>query len=152
MRAVIRWGKVAAGVALALYALVYLDLVLRARSAYLQGERYMEWHGKPEAKRAFFEERFSDERSRLEAEKVAGRMSDAEFRQRLELEEFRRDESVAESSLKYAYHWYKTAAELFSPPESRWVKLSRRKMSESKELWKRELDRKKIPYEEYMLE
>ena len=70
----------------------------------------------------------------------------------MELERFRRDEAVAESSVKYAYHWYKTAVELFSPPESRWVRLSREKMALTKDLWKQELDRRKIPYEEYMLE
>ena len=68
------------------------------------------------------------------------------------LERFRADESVSESSLKYAYHWYKTAVDLFSPPESRWIRLSRRKMDEAKELWKAELRAKKIQFEEYMLE
>ena len=60
-----------------------------------------------------------------------------------ELAEFRRDEAVEESSLKYAYHWYKTVVELFTPPESRWVRLSRERMAEAKTLWTRELDEQK---------
>ena len=129
-----------------------VDLLLRARSAYLEGEKYMEWHRHPEAKKAFYEERFRKESERLDREKTAGDLTETEFGQRLELARFRRDEAVAESSLKYAYHWYKTAVELFSPPESRWVRISREKMNETKELWKRELDSENIPYEEYMLE
>jgi hypothetical protein len=79
-------------------------------------------------------------------------MSALEARERIEVARLARDEAVAESSLKLAYHWYKTAVELFSPPRSRWVRLSESKMAEAKELWKKELDSKKIPYEEYMLE
>lgn len=148
----LRWAKVAVAAVLAVTALVYLDLVLRARSAYLEGERFMEWHRDPEVKKSHFEAELQRETRRLETERSAGRLSEPEFQQRLELERFRRDEAVAESSVKYAYHWYKTAVELFSPPESRWVRLSREKMSLAKDLWKQELDRKKIPYEEYMLE
>jgi len=149
---VLRWAKFAVAAALAVTALVYLDLVLRARSAYLEGERFLEWHRDPEAKKSHFEAEFQRESRRLDAEKSAGRLSEPEFLQRMELERFRRDEAVAESSVKYAYHWYKTAVELFSPPESRWVRLSREKMALTKDLWKQELDRRKIPYEEYMLE
>ena len=45
-----------------------------------------------------------------------------------------------------------TAVELFSPPNSKWVKLSSEKMPLAKEKWKQELIRKKIPFEDYMLE
>lgn len=141
-----------AALAAAVYAMVYADLVLRARTAYIEGEKYMEWHRRPELKKAFLESEFSREKGRLDAERGAGRMPESEYRQRLELERFRADEAFSESSLKYAYHWYKTAFEIFSPPESRWVRLARLKAAEAKELWKRELDAKKIPYEEYMLE
>ncbi|MFH1725038.1 MAG: hypothetical protein ABII00_10515 [Elusimicrobiota bacterium] len=147
-----RWTAVVVCAVLAVYGLVYVDLVLRARSAYLEGEKYMEWHRRPEAKKAFFEARFLGEKEILDRRKAAGELVETEYRQRLELERFRRDEAVAESSLKYAYHWHKTAVELFSPPESRWVRASREKMAEAKELWKRELDGKNIPYEDYMLE
>ncbi|MFA5140966.1 MAG: hypothetical protein WC728_17200 [Elusimicrobiota bacterium] len=139
-------------VVLAVYAMVFADLALRARSAYLEGEKYMRWHQDPALKKAFFEAAFQGEKARLERERAAGRIGEAEYLQRLELERFRRDESAGESSLKYAYHWYKTAVELFSPPETRWVRLSRVKMSEAKELWKKELQAKNIPYEDYMLE
>lgn len=143
--------RYAALAVVSLYGLVYADVSLRARSAYLEGEKYMEWHRDPALKKAFYDAEFAEEKAALESERGKG-MPEAEYRQRLALEEFRRDEAVAESSLKYAYHWYKTAVDLFSPPETRWVRLSREKMAHAKELWKAELAREKIPYEDYMLE
>jgi hypothetical protein len=59
---------------------------------------------------------------------------------------------MKESSLKYAYVWFQTAVELFSPPESRWVIRSRKRMAVVKGLWKKELDAKRISYQDYMLE
>ncbi|MFA6092020.1 MAG: hypothetical protein WCU88_05300 [Elusimicrobiota bacterium] len=134
------------------YGMVYADLVLRARSAFLEGEKYMQWHAHPELKKTHYEAEFSREKARLDAEKAAGRMSEAEHGQRLELERFRCGEAVSESSLKYAYHWYKTAGELFSPPQSRWVLRARARMPEALELWKAELRAKKIPFEDTLLE
>ncbi len=143
---------IGAAIVLGVYGLVYTDLVLRARSGYLEGERFMEWHRNPGVKKAHFDARFREAKARLDREKKKVGLSDGEYEQRLEIERFRRDEAVAESSLKYAYHWYKTVVDLFSPPESRWVRRARSRMVEAKELWRKELDAKKIPYEEYMLE
>ena len=138
--------------AAAVYAMVYVDLVLRARSAYLEGMKYLEWEQKPELKKAYFDERLAKKERDLKAEEASGKAAAAEVQERLTLARFERDERVAESNLKYAYVWFQTAVELFSPPESRWVVLSRGKMAEAKELWKKELDAKHIPYKDYMLE
>jgi hypothetical protein len=144
--------RIIAALAAIIYACVYIDLTLRARSAFLEGEKYMGWHENPSEKQAFYSALFEERQQALQAERSAGSIGAAELTQRLELEAFRRDEAVAESSLKYAYHWYKSAVELFTPPESRWAKLAREKMPQVKALWKQELDSRKIPYEEYMLE
>lgn len=140
-----------AGAAL-LLGFAAVDLNLRARSAYLEGQKYLAWDKDPAAKKAHFDKVLAEKQARLDAELSAGRITPSERDQRLELLRFERDERVAESSLKYAYVWFQTAVELFSPPESRWVALSRAKMAETKELWKKELDAKKIPYQDYMLE
>ena len=42
--------------------------------------------------------------------------------------------------------------ELFGKPDSRWAALSRERMRTTRALWKRELDAKRIPYQDYMLE
>lgn len=136
----------------AVYGMAYVDLVLRARSAYLEGEKYLEWERKPELKKAALDAELVQKELRLQADRKAGRLTQAELDQRLALARFARDDAFNESSLKYAYVWFQTAVELFSPPESRWVVLSRQKMAEAKALWKRELDAKKIPYQDYMLE
>lgn len=134
------------------YGMAYVDLVLRARSAYLEGEKYLEWDRKPELKRVALDAELVKNEHRLRALRAGGKITQPELDQRLELARFDRDERMQESSLKYAYVWFQTAVELFSPPESRWVVLSREKMVVAKALWKKELDAKKIPYQDYMLE
>jgi hypothetical protein len=57
-----------------------------------------------------------------------------------------------ESAVKYAYQWYKDTYELFSPPESRWVRRARFLAPAAKERWRDELRAKNIPFEEYMLD
>ena len=137
---------------LAVYGMVYADVWLRARSAYLEGEKYLEWDRHPELKAAYLDQALAEKQARLLAERAAGGITAEQLSQRLALARFERDEAMAESSLKYAYVWFQTAGELFSPPESRWVIRSRRQMASAKELWKKELDAKKIPYQDYMLE
>lgn len=142
----------AVGAAAAFALAVYTDLWLRARTAVLTGDRYMSWVKDPAAKKAHFDAELAAEKAALDKDLAAGRMGPPEHAQRVALAEFRRDEALAESSLKLAYHWYKTAVELFSPPETTYVRLGRERMAEAKRLWKLELDAAKIPYEEYMLE
>jgi hypothetical protein len=137
---------------LAVYGMVYADVWLRARSAYLEGEKYLEWNRRPELKAAYLDRVLAEKQARLQGDRAAGRITAPELAERLALARFERDEVVKESSLKYAYVWFQTAVELFSPPESRWVIRSRRQMAVAKELWKKELDAKKIPYQDYMLE
>lgn len=135
----------------AVYSLVYLDVLLRARTAYREGERYAGWRADPSLKKARDDARFSVQKDRLDRDKAAGRMGEMEYRQRLALAELERSEAAAESSLKYAHHWFRTAADLFSQPENRWARLSRRRMAETERLWRQELDEARIPYREPML-
>ena len=141
-----------AGCAVAVLGMVYADLWLRARSAYLEGEKYLEWNLRPELKKSHFDAKLAAKEKRLRGLRAKGELTAGELKDRLELARFQRDERVAESSLKYATIWFQTAVELFSPPESKWVVLSRKKRTEAKELWKNELDAKGIPYQDYMLE
>jgi len=133
------------------FAAVYVDVVLRARSAYLEGEKWLEWNRKPELKKAHFDEVLEARIKDLERERAAGLLPEA-YAKKLALARFERDQAVSESSLKYAYVWFQTAAELFTPPESRWVVMSRERMAQTRALWKKELDAKKVPYRDYMLD
>lgn len=134
------------------YAIAYVDVVLRARSAYLEGEKYLDWNVHPEKKKAWLEQKLVEKEARLRSDFAAGRLTKDELDERLYLARFERDERLAESSLKYAFIWFQTATELFTPPESKWVVLSREKLASTKELWKKELDAKHIPYQDYMFE
>lgn len=134
----------------AFYGVVAADVALRARSAWLEGEKYMRWHDHPDEKRAFFDAEFARDEARLREGLASGKMTKDEFDERLELARFERDQSVSESSAKYAFVWFQSAAELFNPPESRWVERSRVRMAQAKTLWQDELRAKGIPFEEYM--
>ncbi len=142
----------AAGLLAFVYAAACVDVVLRARSAYLEGEKWLSWNEHPDLKKAHFDAELASRRKGFEADRDAGSLTPAEFDKKLGLARFERDQQVAESSLKYAYVWYQTAAELFTPPESSWTRMSREKMKSTRELWKKELDAQKIPYQDYMLE
>ncbi len=134
------------------YAMAYIDLIFRARSAYLEGKKYLEWNAHPELKKAYYEEVFAQREKEIEADFKAGRLTPAEEKEKIDLAQFREQERISESSLKYAYVWFQTAVKLFSPPESRWVKLSRQEMPKTLALWKKELDARHIAYQDYMFE
>ncbi len=141
-----------AGALAFIFSVAYADLVLRAKAAYLEGEKYMAWDKDPTLKKAALDAELAVKEKDLRERSRRLGWSPEELEQRIFLARFERDERMKESSLKYAYVWYKTAVELFTPPESRWVALCRQKAPVAKELWKKELDAKKIPYKDYMLE
>ena len=136
----------------AVYAMIYVDVTMRARSAYLEGEKYWQWSENPALKKAALDGEFQKRKLGLDAGLAKGKLTQDEYNKQLDIAGVNRDERMSESSIKYAYIWYQTVVELFSPPESKWVKLSREKMPKAKEMWKAELRAKKIPFEDYMLE
>lgn len=134
------------------YLAIYIDVVLRAKEAYLTAERYIDWYYNPTKKEKFLNEQSEKEKEKLEKLFSKGKISNQEYEIQLELIEFNRQRQLEESSLKYAYIWYKTVVDLFSPPNSKWVKLSREKLKVVKELWRKELESKGYKIEDYMLE
>lgn len=140
----------AGALVLAVYGLALGDVVLRGRSAYLEGEKWLEWSKKPELKKAHFDALLAERENALEREKAA--LTPEAYRKKLALARFERDQSVAESSLKYAYVWYRTAVELFTPPETRWTRAARARMDETRELWRRELSARGIKAADHMLQ
>lgn len=142
----------ALGLLAAVYAMARVDLWFRARSAVREGDKWMEWSRKPELKKAHFDAELAAREKALDADLAAGRIDKSVHERKVALARFERDQAVAESSLKYAFVWYQTAAELFTPPETRWTVEGRSKMKEARELWKKELDAQKVPYQDYMLE
>jgi hypothetical protein len=150
-----KWARNSAlvlGTIAVLYGMVYVDVVSRAREAYMEGEKYMRWNEHPDEKKAELDALYEKSKANLDKDLAKKKIKKDEYDRQVEILQFDRERNLEESSLKYAYVWYKTAYELFSPPESKWVKLSRQKAPIAKEKWKEELRAKKIPFEEYMLE
>ena len=141
-----------AAIAGVFYGMVYADVVLRARAAWLQGEQFWRWADHPEERLAYLQERQQAEQVRLDQQFKAGKLAQEDFERDKELLDFRYEQMRRESAIKYAYVWYQTAAELFSPPESSWVRRARAKMPLAKERWKTELRARKIPFEDYMID
>jgi hypothetical protein len=142
---------IAAGFA-GVYAIIGVDVTLRARRAFLEGEKFMAWHRNPELKKQVLDKDFLDKKAELELQKAKNALPEDEYRRRLDDLEFDREFLMQESSVKYAYQWYKDAYELFTPPSSRWSRLAREKAPEALSLWKQELSEKKIPFENLNLE
>ncbi|MFA6435248.1 MAG: hypothetical protein WCW52_11190 [Elusimicrobiales bacterium] len=132
-------------------AAAYADLALRARSAGLEGDKYAAWAGEPGLKKEFLENRFSSRLSALEREAAEGLLSSADLKDKKELLLAEKEFMLGESPAKYAYIWYKTAAGDFSPPETRWTRLARKKAPEALELWKAGLRAEKIEFKDYEL-
>lgn len=150
-----RWVQNAAlvlGVIAVVYGMIYVDVILRAKEAYQEGEKFWRWHEHPEEKKQALTQKWDQEKADLDRQLAKGKITQEQYQQKLDLAKFDLEQGLEESSIKYAYIWYQTAVELFTPPESKWVVLSRQKMPQAKEIWKQELRAKNIPFEEYMLQ
>jgi len=135
-----------------MYAMVYIDVVSRAKEAYLEGEKYWNWTDHPEQRAQYLSAQLASEKADLQSQLSHGKISQDEYNRNVQLAQFDYDQQAKESTIKYAYVWYQTAVDLFSPPDSKWVKLAREKMPQAKERWKQELRAKKIPFEDYMID
>jgi hypothetical protein len=137
---------------LGVYGIVYVDVVSRAKESYQEAEKYMDWYHNPQKKTDFYEKKFLSDKAKLDEELAKKKLSDEEYKEKISALEFDKEYTLSESSLKYAYQWYKDTYELFSPPESKWVKMARAKSPEVLELWKQELREQKVPFEDTMFD
>jgi hypothetical protein len=65
-----KWVKTAGiviGCIIAVYAMIYIDVVMRARSAYLEGEKYWAWNENPALKEQALKAEFDKEKTGLSA-------------------------------------------------------------------------------------
>jgi len=135
-----------------MYLMIYLDVWLRARHSYLEGEKYLYWYEHPEAKITALKEKYEKEKKKLDEKLSKMKISREDYDREIEILNFNQEREMEENPIKYAYVWFQTTVELFSPPESKWVKLARKKLPIAKSLWQKELESKGIKVEPYMLE
>jgi len=133
------------------FSAAYLDLALRARSAYLEGEKYLAWAKEPALKKDFFEKTFSARIKALENGKTERRAGGNGFEDKKNLLLAEKNFKMGESSAKYAYIWYRTASTDFSPPVTRWTGLARQKAPAALALWKAELALERTRFDDNML-
>jgi hypothetical protein len=141
-----------AGTVVVMYGMVYVDVVSRAKEAYQEGEKYWNWTDHPDQRARFLDDELAAGKTALQAKLSSGKMSKDDFDREMELLQFDHEQQAKESTIKYAYIWYQTAVDLFSPPNSKWVRMAREKMPLAKERWKAELRAKNIPFEDYMID
>ncbi|HBB68351.1 MAG: hypothetical protein A2X28_08315 [Elusimicrobia bacterium GWA2_56_46] len=139
------------GAVIFFFSAAYLDLTLRARSAYLEGEKYMAWAKEPALKKDFFENTFSAGLTALKNGRMeeGGRGDGFEDKKNLLLAE--KNFKIGESSAKYAYIWYRTAGTDFSPPVTHWAGLARQKTPAALALWRAELALEGTRFDDNML-
>lgn len=119
-----------AGVWLFLNAAAAVDVTLRARSAYLEGEKYLKWHSNPAAKKKELD---------LWAEKAKSKIIAVDAKEKELLEESLQMQykiKMEDNDAKNAYFWFKTVIECFQPPRSAYVRRAEKKITEAEKLWK----------------
>ncbi len=90
------------------FLMVRFELVKRAKREYNEGERYLSFYKSPDLKKQYYDEKLKKKE-----------ISETEYEMLME-----------DNALKNAYVQYNTVVDLFTPPESKWVKLSRQRLSE----------------------
>jgi hypothetical protein len=143
-----RWPVWLLAGVVAVVVIVYVDVVSRAKTAFLEGEKYMDWHAHPDKKKAQLHRQLEVSKAALARQRDRKKITEEEFAEKAGALQFDYDYALSESSLKYAYQWYKDTYELFSPPESKWVRLARQQAPIALDLWKKELNAQNIPFED----
>lgn len=100
-------GLVIASLIIAFF-MARFEVERRAKREYLEGEKYLSFYKTPDLKKQYY-----DEQLRKKA------ITEPEYEMLME-----------DSDLKNAYVQYQTVVDLFTPPESKWVKLSRERLNE----------------------
>src|SRR4051812_15948617 len=96
----------AASLTAAVYGMVYADVVMRAKSAYQEGEKYWRWAEHPEERQQFLAQKLEADKAALEARRSQGTVSAEDYRRQEELLHFGYEQSLKESNMKYAYFLY----------------------------------------------
>lgn len=90
------------------YLMARFEVIKRAKREYLEGEKFISFYKNPELKKQYYDEKLRKKE-----------ISEPEYEMLME-----------DNDLKNAYVQYQTVIDLFTPPESKWVKLSRERLKE----------------------
>ena len=90
------------------YLMARFEVVRRAQREYNEGEKFLNFQRNPDAKKQYYDEKLRKKE-----------ITDIEYEMLME-----------DNALKNAYVQYNTVVDLFTPPESEWVKKSRQRLTE----------------------
>lgn len=90
------------------YLMAYFEVIKRAEREYKEGEKFLEFYKNPEKKKQYYDEKLRKKE-----------IGEPEYEMLME-----------DNDLKNAYVQYQTVVDLFTPPESKWVRLSRERLKE----------------------
>jgi hypothetical protein len=90
------------------YFMARFEVVRRAQREYTEGEKFLNFYRAPDAKKLYYDDKLKKKE-----------ITDIEYEMLME-----------DNALKNAYVQYNTVVDLFTPPESEWVKKSRQRLVE----------------------
>ena len=90
------------------YFMARFEVVRRAQREYTEGEKFLNFHKNPDAKKQYYDNKLKKK----------------------EITEIEYEMLMEDYALKNAYVQYQTVVDLFTPPESDWVKKSRQRLTE----------------------
>ncbi|MEA2081665.1 MAG: hypothetical protein U9O97_02875 [Elusimicrobiota bacterium] len=118
----------AAGVWLFINAAAYVDVTLRARSAYLEGIKYLKWYNSPGVKKKALDLWLAESKSEIISSDDKELLAESlQMQYKLKMED---------NDAKNAYYWFKTVIECFQPPRSVYVKRAEEQIVIAEKLWK----------------
>jgi len=91
-----------------MFIMARFEMVRRAGREYNEGEKFMSFYKNPDLKKQYYDEKLKKKE-----------LTDPEYEMLMD-----------DNSLKNAYVEYQTVVDLFTPPESKWVKMSRERLQE----------------------
>lgn len=90
------------------YFMARYEVVKRAHREYTEGEKFLGFERNPDSKKLYYDNKL----------------------RKKEITEIEYQMLMEDSALKNAYVQYQTVVDLFTPPESEWVKKSRQRLTE----------------------
>ncbi|MBA3065187.1 hypothetical protein KJ633_01810 [bacterium] len=107
-----------------------VDVTFRARSAYFEGMKYLEWHKNPAAKKKALDLWLEKSKSKtLSAPPVEKELLNESLQMQYQIK-------MEDNDAKNAYYWFKTVIECFQPPRSAYVKRAQKQILTAEKLWK----------------
>ena len=90
------------------YFMARFEVVRRAQREYTEGEKFLNFYRNPDVKKQYYDNKLQNKE-----------ITDIEYEMLME-----------DNALKNSYVQYNTVVDLFTPPESEWVKKSRQRLTE----------------------